>query len=200
MCRHLVAAAKHVEPKQVLKVISVTFSVLGLVSALVSYAIARRYFRDRPLAQFMAPAFILFLPVHIYTAPMLGNESLNTVLCSVALYLLLRTVQTERLLWAAALGTVLGLGMLTKATSLMYVATAGLVIALWGLHRGRWRAAFTQLCVVGVLVLAVAGWFYVRNLQVYGTPLQMGREYFFNRHIEDSLATGRRGIARVPQL
>lgn len=183
-----------VEPRQVLKVISTTFSVTGLGSALVSYAVARRYFAEQRLVQFLAPAFILFLPVHIYTAPMLGNESLNTLLCSVALYFLLRTVQTQRPAFVAALGVTLGLALLTKFTSVSYIVVTGLVLGLWGLHSGKWRVAFAQLCIVGVLVLAVAGWFYVRNVRLYGTPFQMSREYFFTRHVEDSLATGQRGI------
>jgi 4-amino-4-deoxy-L-arabinose transferase-like glycosyltransferase len=80
---------------------------------------------------------------------MIGNEGLNTILCSVALLLLLRTLQTERVHFAAALGVTLGLGMLTKATTLVYVGACGGVLALSGLRSGRTRKAFLNLSVVG---------------------------------------------------
>jgi tetratricopeptide (TPR) repeat protein len=194
ICAAIWSLLASIEPKYVLQVLGLVFSVLGLVSAWVSWAIARTYFPDRPLAQLAAPAFVLFLPVHIYTAAMIGNEGLNTVLCSVALYLLLRTLQTQRIGFAIGLGAVLGLGMLTKATTLVYVGVSGLVIALWGLRSGKWRTAFVHLCVVGGLVLVIAGWFYVRSALEYGTPFQMGRQYLFNRLVENRLATGRRDL------
>src|ERR1700687_2080688 len=110
LCAGIWSMLRSVEPKQVLKVISVVFSLVGLTSALVSHAVARRYSPQQRPAHVLPPAFVLFLPAHIYTAPMLGNESLNTVLCSVALYFLLRTVQTERLQVGAGPRVSLGLG------------------------------------------------------------------------------------------
>jgi tetratricopeptide (TPR) repeat protein len=194
LCAAIWSLLASIEPKYVLQVLGLVFSMLGLLSAWVSWAMVRAYFPDRPLAQLAAPLFVLFLPVHIYTAPMIGNEALNTVLCSLALYLLVRTLQTERIVFAAGLGVVLGLGMLTKATTLVYVGTSGVVITLWALRTGKWRTAFVHLCVIGVLVLAIAGWFYARSALVYGTPFQMGRQYLFNRLVENRLPSGRRDV------
>ena len=94
ICALIWAPLASVEPKHVLQVLGLVFSIVGLISAWVSYAIARRYFSERPLGWLVAPAFVLLLPVHIYTAPMIGNEGLNTALCSAALYFLLRSLQT----------------------------------------------------------------------------------------------------------
>jgi len=194
ICAAIWSLLRWLEPERVLQVLSLTFSLLGLAAAWVSWAIARMYFPDRGLAQVAAPAFVLFLPVHIYTAPMIGNEGLNTILCSVALLLLLRTLQTERVHFAAALGVTLGLGMLTKATTLVYVGACAGVLALSALRSGRTRRAFLNLSVVGGLVLVIAGWFYARSAWTYGTPFQMGRQYLFNRLVENRLPMGRRNL------
>src|SRR5439155_23495287 len=63
LCAGIWRLLHSVQPKQVLKVISLTFSVFGLGSALISYRVAQRYFPERRLVQYLAPAFILFLPV-----------------------------------------------------------------------------------------------------------------------------------------
>lgn len=179
------------EPRQVLKVISTTFSLAGLGSAWVSWRIARAAFPDDRVLRFVAPASILFLPVHLYTAPMLGNEGLNTLLCSLALFCLWRWFQAPSAGRAVALGGTLGLALLTKFTSVLYVAVTGVSLLAWALHSRRWRLAAAHLSLVGAVALALSGWFYVRNVQLYGTPFQMSREYFFTRHVENNLRVER---------
>jgi arylsulfatase A-like enzyme/tetratricopeptide (TPR) repeat protein len=200
ICAGIWSLLRAIDPREVLKVIGVTFGLASLGSAWVSYALARGYFRDERVAAYLASLFVLFLPVQIYIAPMLGNEVFNTVLCSLALYFMVRTLQTETLGTTIALGVTLGLALLTKTTAIAYVPAAGLVIVAWGLHTGRWRAAFTRLVVIGVLTLTIAGWFYARNVAVYGSPFQMSRDYFVTHRIEATIAKGQRGIAAYTTL
>jgi tetratricopeptide (TPR) repeat protein len=183
----------HMEPSQVLKVIALVFAIASLVPALVSYVIARRYFSGQ-LVPLLAPALVLLLPVNIYTAPMFGNETLTVLLCSLALYLLLRAVQKESLTSVAGLGITVGFALLTKFTSIAYVVIAVAVLALQGLRTRQWRPVLKQVTLLGVLVLLIAGWFYGRNLYLYGTPFQMSRQYFVTRRIEANQATGRRDL------
>ena len=194
ICAAIWSGLRDLPPSTVLKVLSVLFSLAGLVSALVAWALARRLLPERPLVQLLAPAFVLFLPVHVYTAPMLGNEAFTTVLCSLALYLLVRVLESGRWAHAAALGVAVGAALLTKFTAVAYVAVTIVVLGLAGLRTGRLRVAAAHACVAGAIMLAVAGWFYARNIQLYGTPFQMSREYFVTRRIESAQAHGRRDL------
>jgi tetratricopeptide (TPR) repeat protein len=182
-----------VDPKQVLKVIGVTFSLVGLGSAWIASGVARRYFAHNRLARGAAPLFVLFVPVGIYTAPMLGNEGLNAVLCSGALWLLLHDLDTPTWPRAAALGLLLGAALLTKATAAAIVMAAVLSLAAWGVATRRlWTAAVHLAIVLGAAGL-VCGWYYVRNTQHFGTPFVMSRSYLVVAHVENAFPTGQRG-------
>ena len=182
-----------VDPKQVLKVLSVTFSLLTLASAWVSYRVARRSFAHNPVAQLLAPAFVMFLPVCLYTAPMLGNEGLNTVLCSLAVYALIRTLADPGWRRALVLGGVLGLALLTKATAAAVFAAAVVSLAAWTIHHRRWRDGAINLIVVVAASSLICGWYYARNIAHFGTPLAMSRSYSFVAHVENALPAGNRG-------
>ena len=67
-------------------------------------------------------------------------------------------------------GVVLGLALLTKLSALALVGLAGLVIVLLAWYRRSWRLAVRLALAVGAAALAVAGWWYVRNLILYGEP------------------------------
>ena len=187
-------ALHQVEPKQVLKVLSTCFSLLGLLAAWVSWRVACRYFpRDR-VAQRLAPLFVLFVPVGLYTAPMLGNEGLNVVLCSLALYALLRVLAApdwRRALW---LGVLLGLALLTKVTAAAVVAACLLSLGAWTVRTRRWRAGLGNLGVTFAVIGLICGWYYARNVAHFGTPLAMSRNYLMVEHVESALSHGDRGV------
>ncbi len=183
---------RHVDPIRVMHLISLVFSLLGLVPAWISYLIVRRYFGARPLLLLLAPTFVLFLPVCIYTAPMIGNEGLHAVLCAVIVYCLLRTLDEWSLAWASALGTSLGLALLTKFTATGMVLSATMVILAVGWHRHQWRRPIRVLAVALSIAVVISGWFYVRNAVVFRNPFQMSRDFFFVQRIENAQARGAR--------
>jgi 4-amino-4-deoxy-L-arabinose transferase-like glycosyltransferase len=195
LCAGLWWTLAWLEPRTVLKIISATFSMLGLLSAFVSYRLARMYFPKRPILHLAAPLFVLFLPVHLYTAPMLGNESLNTVICSLALMYMVMTLRTERNAPVIVLGIVLGLGLLTKFTSVVYVMCAGVVLLIWFARSHKWKRLFAWTAILAVSILIIAGPFYARNMRVYGNPVQMSRDYFATQRIENTITKGRRDLA-----
>lgn len=184
---------QQVDPKQVLKVLNVVFSFAGLVPAWISYAVARRLFPHNGLARVMAPIFVLFLPVGLYSTPMLGNEGLNTILCALALYCLLRMLEQPHWRRALLLGTVLGLALLTKATAVALAATVVVVGSAWTVHTRRWREGAVNLSVALATAALLCGWYYAGNLVRYGTPFAMSRSYRVVQHVENAFEKAARG-------
>ncbi len=167
-------------------------ALLGLVPALVTFVVVRRYFPGDRLVHLLAPGLMLFLPVHLYSSGFLGNEVFGAVVCSLGLLALLWTLQRETPARAAVLGLVLGAAMLVKFTALAVVAAAFAALGLRAVLRGRLARGVWTLSVVAAVMLAVSGWFYVRNAITYGNPFQMSREQLFLAHVENSQPQGRR--------
>jgi hypothetical protein len=185
---------QRVDPIRVMHLISLAFSLLGLVPAYVTYLIVRRSFPASQLLRVVAPAFVLFLPVCIYTAPMIGNEGLHAVLCAVSIYCLLRTVTTATLGWSVALGVALGLALLTKFTAIGLVVASIVVLAVTGWQHRRIGFSTKSLAVTLALCAAISGWYYARNVVVFGNPFQMSRDFFFVQRIENAQAHGDRTL------
>ncbi len=177
-----------------LNIATVAMSLLTLTHAFVSYLIVRRYFPGDRVIGLLAPGLMLFLPVHIYSAPFLGNEGLNAVLCSVSLWALLQTLEKHSIVWAVTLGVGLGLAMLTKFSSLAVVAGAFGTLGLRYLVRRQWRRDGTLLAIAGSVMMIVCGWYYARNISVYGTPFKLSRDEFMVQHVEHIQTAGKRGI------
>ncbi len=162
------------------------FSVLlGAVTVYLTYRIAREGEPDRPEISLGAAAVNAFLPMFLFISGAVNNDNLVIPLSSLALFMMIRLVRAEdeadakgfvRLL---VLGIVIGLGALTKISALGLLALAGLAVFLaqWGnySHRAFGRGiSQTIVSIMGryllVLIpaLLVAGWWYARNIQLYG--------------------------------
>ena len=139
----------------------------GLAAVGCVFAAARRLFPGDPLRQALATGFAALLPVHLYSSAYFSNESLHTLLASLALLATLALLAAERVtpLRAAGVGALFGLAALTKFSVLLLLPVAAAVLALrWPTH---WRAG---LAALGAFA-GVAGWFYLRNAWVFGDPL-----------------------------
>ena len=151
-------------------------TVMGLITILATYAIARRLIPRHALP---AAALVALNPQFIFMSAAVNNDNLVIALCSVALWILIKliyeadkTVDTkQQTVWFGALGLVWGLAGLTKLTGL----TLGLPIGLTLLYLARRGRAWRPLLVVGVVaggaMLLVCGWWFWRNWQLYGDPL-----------------------------
>jgi len=182
------------DPVSRLTIGTAAIAMMGLVHAVVVFLFTRRRFPHDRVVQLCATAFVLFLPVQLYSAGYIGNEALNAVLCSLSLLALVRLL--ERPVWqrAAVLGLSLGLGMLTKFTSLSVVAGTLAVIALHALYTREWLRGAKLLTVAGAMLVMVCGWFYARNVVLYGNPFQMSRDTLAVRRVENLQTQGVRGL------
>lgn len=184
-----------VDPMMRLRVGTLVIALLGLSLAFVSVVAVRRTLPNDRLAQLMALGLMLFVPVHLYTAGFLGNENLTAVTSAWAIggtLALLARPTTGR---AVLLGLLLGVAMLTKFTGVVVVAGALGTLGLRAILRRDRRERDARLFVIaGAVMLVLSGWFYARNVMVYGTPFKMSRETFMLQRYENVQTRGQRGF------
>jgi tetratricopeptide (TPR) repeat protein len=177
-----------------LKIGTGIIAVLGLVHAWTSFVLVGRFLPGNRIAQLCAAGFTLFLPVHLYSAGFIGNEYFCAVFCSLSLLALIKVLDRPTVPRALWLGLCLGAAMLSKFTGLVVVAGAFATIGLRVALRREWTSGIRVMAVAGVVLLLTCGWFYGRNLWVYGTPFQMSRETFVLSRYENIQTKGRRTI------
>jgi hypothetical protein len=163
------------------------FSVLlGAGTILCTYTIAAWLFPSQPAIASTAMALNAFLPMFIFISASVNNDNLVIFLSSLALLLLLRMIRRGASAWQlAGVGGVIGLACLAKLSALGLLPLACLALALrsFRVHReqgddhrllrtaARWIGSCTLVIAPALLL---AGWWYVRNVQLYGDVLGLG--------------------------
>jgi len=168
-----------------LSVVLEAFTVAGV------YAIARRVFPHGQGVALLAAALTAFNPQFLIVGSGVNNDNIATPVITWAVYLAI-VVLEEGLVFrrALALGALIGLGALSKLTGLLLMPLAALVVvadlksqtpALRGAKGPLWagasvsnlKSAIQQIGNLAMLVgapLIIAGWWYIRNWQLYGDP------------------------------
>ena len=154
--------------------------LMGAVTVWFTYLIARAVFvaevgKSSP-AQYdtalLAAALVAFNPMFLFISGSVNNDNLVVMLSTLALYLLARLDEGSlRFSRLVPLGLVIGLAVLSKVNALALIPLAVLALA-WVAWRRRswWLALWGSGTVVGATAV-VAGWWFVRNAQLYGDPL-----------------------------
>lgn len=147
----------------------------GLGNVFLARGLARRLLPGSARGGAVAVAFAAVLPMNAVSAAYFSNEGLNAFLSAAALLVTVECLLAERLSTRrlALLSTLLGLALLTKFTALVAAALSLLFVGVRALAEAgpeRPRPA-TQLAVLALPMLALAGWFYARNVAHFGSPL-----------------------------
>ncbi|MBZ0286988.1 MAG: glycosyltransferase family 39 protein, partial [Anaerolineae bacterium] len=143
--------------------------VLGCITITAVYQTAKllnagnRYF---PLA---AAGLAAFNPMFIFITASVNNDNLVTALNSLLIWQMLVLLRdgfsARRSLFMALL---VAAASLTKLSGLVMIPVLGLA-ALWVAWRTRnWRGLFTLGVLIGATWLLLSGWWYARNLSLYG--------------------------------
>jgi hypothetical protein len=149
--------------------------VAGLANVWVAAALVRRLFPDDARRRALAVVFAAVLPMNLYAAAYFSNETLITLLAGLAVLatvdLLLARASTTRKL--ASLGVIVGLALLTKFTAVLVAAVAIFFVfaKLAALESVRPARAAAAVALVAAPPLLIAGWFYARNVWLFGDPL-----------------------------
>jgi hypothetical protein len=147
----------------------------GLASAWLAGRIALRLFPGRAGLAAVAVLATGLMPMHVLLGTFVSNETVNAGLVALALWLACAALTDARASGATliTLSVVLGLALLTKTTTLPLapLIVAGVAAKLW-LVEGR-SPSSSLAATAGMLAgaLAIAGWFYWRNWQLFGNPV-----------------------------
>lgn len=139
----------------------------GGLTIVATYLLARELLPARPAVALGAAVVTAFNPQFIFTNASVNNDGLLTALCSVAMLcsVIILTRGSSRLRFVA-LGVAVGLAALTKLTGLGLLAPALVMLVIVAVRRSP-GAAVEGAAIVGGLMVALAGWWYVRNWSLY---------------------------------
>jgi D-alanyl-D-alanine carboxypeptidase (penicillin-binding protein 5/6) len=141
-------------------------SVAEFAIAVVLIAALTRRLIGRSWASTAAVAIFALNPMLLAMSSSVQNDTLALMLGLLALELALARLADRPTLRSAVLvGVVAGLALLTKLTAWAAVVA----IAAWLVWRHR-RAALRPIVAFLASVAAVSGWWFVRNIELYGDP------------------------------
>lgn len=187
---------------------------IGAATIAATYALACRSLQGEhgradspdagPRLALAAAAIVAFNPQFIYLSAAINNDVIAALAGAgilLASVIVIREGPSIRNL--VALGVVSGLGLLTKLQvgALGIPVMLALVLAAWqSRDRTRWmRSLLRGLIVVGSAVLIVSGWWFWRNLRLYGEPtgLRMQQALWGGRSVATNLWAIWQGLPQV---
>jgi hypothetical protein len=146
--------------------------LMGTVTAYLAYRLSRTVYPGRAALALFTVALVAFNPMVLFINASVNNDNLVMVLSALGLWLFVRDVYSHvpgpRWGATALMGAVVGLAALTKVSGLVLLpfAAAAITFAAW--RTDSWRAWPARGLVLLALVAAIAGWWYLRNLALYG--------------------------------
>ena len=147
--------------------------VLGLGTVYVTYRLGSELFPTRPEAALGAAALNAFLPMFLFISGAVNNDNLSNLtgnLLLLLIVLLLKAQAPPRYRFYALVGIVAGAGLLAKLSIGALIPLVALALLVLSLRLRDWRPLIFGGLISGVLTIAVAGWWYIRNAQLYGDP------------------------------
>lgn len=143
--------------------------VLGMVTVVMTYALAYMMTERRDVA-LVAASLTGFLPQFTFLAGSVNNDNLAAAFGALAMFLIVRASRLGSVRdrdWFI-IGLVVGGALLAKSSLLVLVPVVYLAI----LARGKGRAR-SSLVVASGLVIS-SGWYFTRNLILYGDAISLG--------------------------
>ncbi len=149
--------------------------VLGTLTVLLTYLLARLAFPGDSWSRLLATALVATVPQFTFISASLSNDSLITVVSAatlVSMAALGGRASRKGILWWEwiGLGLLLGLGALSKLQGLGLLPLAAYTFTLYARRRKAWGTLLQAALWVGGIVLIIAGWWYIRNMLLYGDP------------------------------
>lgn len=148
---------------------------LGAVTVWCVFRLGRELFPNRPEIGLGMAALTAYTPQFLFMSAVLSNDNAAAATSALGLWqvaaLLRRKALHPRRL--ALLGSLLGLGLLSKSSLIALVPIVALAILIvWRQDRSRTirTLLFAWLLTFGVTAL-LSGWYYIRNLVVFGDLL-----------------------------
>jgi 4-amino-4-deoxy-L-arabinose transferase-like glycosyltransferase len=167
--------------------------VLGVLTVLTVYLVARRLFPLRPVLAVGAAAMVGLLPEAQYLAGAVNDDNLAWLAGAVLVLAGVIVLQTRTLTNRLALGAgcAIALGVLAKETVWLL---ALMLLILVAVRFGRRLRPVQAIALIGPSAV-FAGWWFVRNAVVFGGPLPPLHPITSQRQVFDSFAQVRGYLA-----
>ncbi len=146
-------------------------TLMALGTLLAVCRLGRIVFPDRPGLSLGMVGLVAFIPQFLFISASVNNDNLVILISAWTLVILANWLRKPGLpgwLSLAGLGVLLGLGALAKFSGVLLwpLAAATILLLAWRAKRPRWFA-LAGILVLGI-ALALAGWWFIRNLRLYG--------------------------------
>jgi hypothetical protein len=150
-----------------LRLMNILFSMLTVV---IAYYFAARILKWNPFSVALVCAVFALLPTYSYLSATMRNGTLATFFASLGFYLCAKAVleeeQQREARWAW-IGVVAGLAILSKLSTIGFVFAT--VVTVVGTSPSL-RVSVRRAGWFGLGVMSTAGWWFARNLFIYGQP------------------------------
>ena len=158
--------------------------VLGAVVVVASYLIALQLRPgDQPLAT-LAAALTAFNPQFLFFSASVNNDNLINLLGGIGILLVLHFLnRSPSWRWAAALGIVVGLATVAKPGGLALLPLAGLAFVVLAWRERSLKRLFRDSGLLALPVVAIGGWWFIRNAQLYGDALALSCHRAFGHRL-----------------
>jgi 4-amino-4-deoxy-L-arabinose transferase-like glycosyltransferase len=153
----------------------------GIAQVELAYRSARVVFPLRRDLQIWTTIIGGLLPMNLYVSQVVSNEPLLGLFSAGVVVIGFHLLASEREViptrYFAFLGMVLGLALLTKATAVLLVPLAVLlIVSVQYRRRQPLRTIISRLLLVGGIIFIISGWYYLRNWIELGKPFVGGWE------------------------
>jgi 4-amino-4-deoxy-L-arabinose transferase-like glycosyltransferase len=160
------------ERRQVIALRFVTV-LIGALFILATYRLASLVFPEATPYPLAAAAFVAFIPMHVFMDAAIDNDALAELMVCLTLIVLVQDLAWPRVPkhdWLA--GILVGLSILTKlvaGVTVILVVAGFLGSALLAVDREKsLRQLPIRLIRSGVVAALISGWWFVRNVWIYG--------------------------------
>ena len=167
--------------------------VLGVLTVLTVYAVARRLFPLRPALAVGAAALVALLPETQYIAGAINDDNLAWLAGALLVLAGVIVMQSELLTPRVALGLGLVVALAVLAKETVWAPALLLLVLVVVRHARQLRALHAAALVVPTVVLA--GWWFIRNAVEFGSPLPPLHPITAQPQVFDSLAQVRGYLA-----
>ena len=149
------------------------YSVLwGGGTIVAMYLYAREVLPGRPILALASAAVAAFNPSLVFISSVVNNDASAVCLSTLVLWMSVRVVRgCSRRYEPLALGACLGLAALSKVSALGLLAPVALALGLAWLSDRNTGVLYWRGLAIGGVAVTVAGWWFGRNLLLYGDLL-----------------------------
>jgi 4-amino-4-deoxy-L-arabinose transferase-like glycosyltransferase len=160
--------------------------VLGVLTILTVYAVARRLFPLRPVLAVGAAALVGLLPEAQYLAGAVNDDNLAWLAGALLVLAGVVVMQSDLLTPRLAIGVGLAVALAVLAKETVW-ALAVLLLVVVALRFARQMRAL-QIAALLLPAIVLAGWWFVRNAVVFGSPLPPLHPITAQRQVFDSIS------------